>query len=82
MIDPQIGSAIIGAVQAVFALALFPTIARYDAQVPRATSSITAAGLTVIAGVYVLMNLWLAALCAGVTALCWWFVCAFRPVRP
>lgn len=78
---PDTASNIIAAVQIVFAVALLPTVLDRCAQVPRASSGITAAGLWLIGGVYVELGLISAAACAGVAAAMWTFILLCRPVR-
>lgn len=78
---PATGSAIIGVVQLVFTLALLPTLFNARAQVPRATSAITAAGLWLIAWVYLALAMHSAAGAAAAAAAVWTFVFVFRPVR-
>lgn len=75
-------SDVIAGVQLVFAVALWPTLANRQAQVPRRTSVTTAAGLWVIAAVYVSLALWSAVAMAAVSASAWTFVAIARPLRP
>lgn len=78
---PATGSIIIGVVQLVFTLALLPTVFSAQAQVPRATSLITATGLWLIAWVYLALAMLSAAGAATAAAAAWTFVFLFRPVR-
>ncbi len=74
-------SNVIGAIQLVFAISMWPTLSNPRAQVPRRTSVTTSCGLWVIGAVYVSLELWTAVAMASICAAAWTFVAIYRPVK-
>ncbi len=76
----DIASFIIGIIQFGFALAVVPTILDEDAKVSRWSSGLTAGGLFIIAALYLMLGLKVAALCCTLCAIAWSLVFWLRPI--
>lgn len=71
----------LGVVQAVFAVALIPTL--FDRQKPAlSTSAMNATGMTVITIVYASLQLWLSAGVAAIVGIQWIILCIQRHQQP
>jgi hypothetical protein len=62
----------------IFSVALLPTIFNKKAAIPGWSSFLTAAVLSVFVGVYWSLGLWMTVFSGTTTAICWWFIFAFR----
>ncbi len=69
---------VIGGVAIVFILCLLPTVFSRKAVVPITTSSVTAAGLYVMAATYFTLGLWFTTICTVVMATIWVAVLVLR----
>lgn len=56
-----------------FSIALLPSVIK-EVKMPLATPLITAAVLTLFAGVYATLGLWLGCVANGITAALWWYL--------
>lgn len=71
-------SNVLAVVQLAFVMALLPTLANRRARVPRSSSVVTAAGLWIVAAVYVSLGLWTAVAMACLSAAAWTFIALQR----